>query len=758
MKKLICIILGLFLFTCSYGQAIINRSGPANTVQDARWMSQYNAFLPRYNDTTAANLQKGIDSCGAIIFTYDIAALWFRSCSNGSKQWVQILPAGSPTPGGQAWVNPINVNLFTDASLNASFGTFGPNGIYFKTNNTTRWYLDRNGIAPETGTSVGIGIDPSDSNRITYFSGSGTTPTWQQTLTAGSTLNTDNTIAGGGFDFTWNNVDNYFINTVGSFGATSQVGNEATSISNSAGSIVLQADASTGNSNFRIYHDSIKIEPLVGLFYIDTLTNAIGTKSLRYNPTTGLVSYADTTSIATPTWQQTLTAGSTLNISNNINSGNNTQSFSWPTLGGGNLGMYISSESSTAATGGEILLQVTTTHTPVATGITTYSADIQNSSIGTNLTNIALMAGATEGATNIAAWFNRGKVRFGTSGTESGILDIVGATSGTITFQPQAAAGTYNWNWPTTAGTSGYLLTSGGGGSSAMTWTAPGANTALSNLSSVAINTSLLPGTDDGAALGSTSKEFSDLFLASGGVINWANGNTTLTQTSGALTLGGGFYATSSVAAGTYLYGGDKYNTYTGYTGAVLGGITTHAVLDFVDNNSRIGEFYTDASNFNFFTDVSKGIVFYVNNSFTAPALQFSSAGALRLGYLGAGALTADASGNITSVSDERLKNIEGGYGVGLSQVYKINPIVYKWKPETKLDSLNSYIGFSAQNIEYALGENAVGINRDGYKSIQDRAILAALTNSIKELKDLNDSQQKEIDDLKKEVKKLKRL
>ena len=90
MKKLICIILGLFLFTCSYGQAIINRSGPANTVQDARWMSQYNAFLPRYNDTTAANLQKGIDSCGAIIFTYDIAALWFRSCSNGSKQWVQI--------------------------------------------------------------------------------------------------------------------------------------------------------------------------------------------------------------------------------------------------------------------------------------------------------------------------------------------------------------------------------------------------------------------------------------------------------------------------------------------------------------------------------------------------------------------------------------------------------------------------------------------------------------------------------------------
>ena len=255
MKKLICIILGLFLFTCSYGQAIINRSGPANTVQDARWMSQYNAFLPRYNDTTAANLQKGIDSCGAIIFTYDIAALWFRSCSNGSKQWVQILPAGSPTPGGQAWVNPINNNLFTDASNNGSFGTFGPNGIYFKTNNTTRWYLDRNGIAPETGTSVGIGIDPADSNRVTYFSGGGgATPTWQQTLTAGSTLNTDNTVDGGGHTF------NFVNNNILQFGATSA----------SSGSLINLAQNSNGGlvaSNI-VLNDSISLTTTTGKYYL----------------------------------------------------------------------------------------------------------------------------------------------------------------------------------------------------------------------------------------------------------------------------------------------------------------------------------------------------------------------------------------------------------------------------------------------------------------------------------------------------------
>ncbi len=47
---------------------------------------------------------------------------------------------------------------------------------------------------------------------------------------------------------------------------------------------------------------------------------------------------------------------------------------------------------------------------------------------------------------------------------------IYGSSSGVITAQAQAAAGTYNWNWPTTAGTSGQALLSGGGSSTAMTF------------------------------------------------------------------------------------------------------------------------------------------------------------------------------------------------------------------------------------------------------------------------------------------------
>lgn len=48
--------------------------------------------------------------------------------------------------------------------------------------------------------------------------------------------------------------------------------------------------------------------------------------------------------------------------------------------------------------------------------------------------------------------------------------------------------------------------------------------------------TSVSPLTNDGAALGTTALQWSDQFLASGGVINWNNGNATLTHSAGLLT------------------------------------------------------------------------------------------------------------------------------------------------------------------------------------------------------------------------------
>jgi hypothetical protein len=58
----------------------------------------------------------------------------------------------------------------------------------------------------------------------------------------------------------------------------------------------------------------------------------------------------------------------------------------------------------------------------------------------------------------------------GLASSATGKLNLAGTTSGTVTIQPQDAAGTFNFNLPTTAGTSGFVLTSAGGGSSPMTW------------------------------------------------------------------------------------------------------------------------------------------------------------------------------------------------------------------------------------------------------------------------------------------------
>lgn len=53
------------------------------------------------------------------------------------------------------------------------------------------------------------------------------------------------------------------------------------------------------------------------------------------------------------------------------------------------------------------------------------------------------------------------------------IITFSGETSGCISTQGAAAAGTYNDNKPTTAGTAGQVLASGGGGSASQTWMVP---------------------------------------------------------------------------------------------------------------------------------------------------------------------------------------------------------------------------------------------------------------------------------------------
>lgn len=132
-----------------------------------------------------------------------------------------------------------------------------------------------------------------------------------------------------------------------------------------------------------------------------------------------------------------------------------------------------------------------------------------------------------------------GVLTLGAAGGTTGTLNLLGSTSGTISILAQAAAGTYNFNLPTTAGSSGYLLTSAGGGSSPMTWTEAGA---------VAVRWSSLQNPSGNLSL-SMSTHTSTL--------TWATG----TSTSDLLTL-----ATAASANGT----GALLNIQTGASSTVL--------------------------------------------------------------------------------------------------------------------------------------------------------------------------------------------
>lgn len=115
-----------------------------------------------------------------------------------------------------------------------------------------------------------------------------------------------------------------------------------------------------------------------------------------------------------------------------------------------------------------------------------------------------------------------------------------------------------------------------------------GATTALDNLASVAINTALIPGTSDGAALGSTTKQWSDLFLAEGGVINFDNGDATLTQVGDVVTLAGAdLKITTPGTASTSVATIDGAQTFTNKTiGSFASGggtITTPTVTSTLD-------------------------------------------------------------------------------------------------------------------------------------------------------------------------------
>jgi len=113
-------------------------------------------------------------------------------------------------------------------------------------------------------------------------------------------------------------------------------------------------------------------------------------------------------------------------------------------------------------------------------------------------------------------------------------------------------------------------------------------------------------------------------------------------------------------------------------------------------------------------------------------AIHIDTAGNIQFSGYGAGTLTTDIAGNITALSDSRLKIDRGNFSRGLSAVLGLEPKLYNWTATSGLDTSTVYAGFYSQNVKEFIPE-AVDTDPNGYLSLSDRPILASVVNAIKE-------------------------
>lgn len=186
-------------------------------------------------------------------------------------------------------------------------------------------------------------------------------------------------------------------------------------------------------------------------------------------------------------------------------------------------------------------------------------------------------------------------------------------SSGTVTHRIQSGASAFDISMTSSGAfitntvANGALNYTTTGASSYHGWTVNSVEVGRLSSSGMTVLGVLTPYTNDGSALGTTALQWSDLFLATGAVINIANGNYTVTHSSGLLTLNGSVlsagslksnsptagigYATGSggsVTQATSKSTGVTLNTITGQITMNAAALAAAAVVSFNATNSAV--------------------------------------------------------------------------------------------------------------------------------------------------------------------------
>jgi hypothetical protein len=107
--------------------------------------------------------------------------------------------------------------------------------------------------------------------------------------------------------------------------------------------------------------------------------------------------------------------------------------------------------------------------------------EINNGSIGTIADLRVRSLNPTTGSVGVGNTSPSALLTLGTAGSIAGTFSMAGSTSGVVTFQVAAAAGTNTFTWPTTDGNSGEFLQTNGSG--VLTWATPSGSGTVTSFS-----------------------------------------------------------------------------------------------------------------------------------------------------------------------------------------------------------------------------------------------------------------------------------
>ena len=168
MKKILLFLL-LIVSIYSFGQTGYQTRKVKERI-DGRFMVDSVFNMPRYTDTTAANLHKGLDTCGAMFFSYTKDSVYYRACN--PKRWICV---GSGSGGGGFNISnsdltsganhTLDLNGFTQTITG---GTWGHDSIRF-TNTVIYPTPDSLFAMGDSYTNPGSNASPFDSSYIDRY-------------------------------------------------------------------------------------------------------------------------------------------------------------------------------------------------------------------------------------------------------------------------------------------------------------------------------------------------------------------------------------------------------------------------------------------------------------------------------------------------------------------------------------------------------------------------------------------------------------